>query len=295
MLSANSEMSKEIKYWVNDGLVDGDEAVVPVTDRSVMLGDGVFESVRLVERRLWNWSRHMDRLRRSLELTRIAFPTDPRHLQEGVACLAGAMGMATASVRITITRGSGSKGYLPALNTGPQLIIMLRNLPEEKNALKPLSACPGHAPVFSLDPLQKAKTTSRMGYVMAAMHARDNAVDECLMINERNQIAEWSSGNFLILDESGVTMLPSDCGALEGVTLPVVLEAARTLGLPVTCRSMRIDEIPGSGTPLLSNSLRILQPVGTVGPRNFPARADAVKLLRQRTMELLAEQSTALE
>ncbi|HYC68073.1 aminotransferase class IV, partial [Brevundimonas sp.] len=96
--------------WLNGALVDEGAARIAPTDRGLLLGDGVFETLRVEAGAPCRLERHLARLRAGAALLDLAVPLDDGAIAAAMAALLEAHGLAAASLRLTLTRGSGPRG-----------------------------------------------------------------------------------------------------------------------------------------------------------------------------------------
>ena len=292
-------ISQANKSWLDGHLVDSQAGMIPLSDRSLLLGDGVFETVLIRNRCILNWNQHAERLEKSLKLAGIPRIYSRDELLEGIRSMMDAASLDCASVRLTVTRGSGSKGYLPLPDdqVQPRTLISAKPLATTdtsgQTCIRAVS-CPN--PIFSRDPLQRIKSTSRLQYVLAARFARDSGVEECLMLNESGVIAEWTSGNFLILDEKeGILSTPDDSsGALAGITRETALLAATRSGLRPERTEILPDGLKTTQCLLLTNSLRGIQVVSELDGKVFHRGSVPLEKLQTALADIRMESSVPL-
>src|SRR5438876_5848563 len=96
---------------VNDRFVPEEQAVVSVLDRGFLYGDGLFETVRVANGRLFRWGRHMLRLHRGANFLRLDVPATDSRLRELAMELIRLNGASEGILRLTLTRGISARGY----------------------------------------------------------------------------------------------------------------------------------------------------------------------------------------
>lgn len=215
------------------------EAAVPARDRGLLLGDGLFETVRIYGGRMPLLARHLERLARGAAVLGIPVPPG---IPGAAAATVEACGVRDGSLRITLTRGPGPRGYDPPADPEPLLLIQAEPFarpepgpgPGSPSAPGPLAA----ALVASIrrdprSPLTGLKTTSALASVLARTEARAAGAAEAVLLSTDGHVAEGAATNvFWVRD--GVLHTPSTAaGCLPGIARAVVLELARALGIPV--------------------------------------------------------------
>src|SRR5277367_3464415 len=97
--------------FLNGQFVSEADAVVPVNDRGFLLGDGLFETLRVVNGRPFRMAQHLERLSRGAEFLKIKLPFTARDLEKFARQLVEQNKTPEAILRVTLTRGSGERGY----------------------------------------------------------------------------------------------------------------------------------------------------------------------------------------
>ncbi len=227
--------------FLNGQFVPEAEAVVPVNDRGFLLGDGLFETMRVASGRPFRLGQHLDRLSRGADYCRIKLPFTPKEIQKIAAELIGKNGLAEAVLRVTLTRGPGPRGYsprplgaagLPGDAAQPTLVMTLHPSPPSSGD-EPLqwSLVTSSFRIPASDPLAAFKSTSRMLNVLARGEAEAQGADEALLLNTNGEVAETASGNLFWVYQDTICTVPSGRGVLPGITRAVVLEICQSLGL----------------------------------------------------------------
>src|SRR5580704_12407386 len=99
--------------FLNGNFVPEADAVVPLNDRGFLLGDGLFETTRVANGRPFRLAQHLERLGRGAEFFKIKPPFAAKEIQKFAAELIEKNELADAVLRVTLTRGPGSRGYSP--------------------------------------------------------------------------------------------------------------------------------------------------------------------------------------
>ncbi len=223
--------------YVNGSITPVDEAVIPVADHGFLYGDSVYETIRTYRRRPFLVTRHLDRLRRSAAAIHLTLPWSHTELRDALArTLAPAgEGPGEYAIRIVATRGTGPFGYDPALCPVPNLVILVRALVESADAVRDAGVAAVVAsvrrnPIESLDP--RIKSSNLLNNILAALEARRAGADDAVLFNTAGHLSEATQSNIFFY-RSGTLHTPSlDCGLLSGVTRDLVLDLARTAGIP---------------------------------------------------------------
>jgi len=256
-------------------LIDGIPAVVvPAADRGLQYGDGLFETIAVVDGRPCLWDRHLARLRAGCLRLAIPLP-DPDLLQAEVLSLAKGQGRAV--LKLTVTRGEGGRGYRPPHPARPRRILRLHPWPDHPPAWRSAGVrvryCRtrlGHQPL-----LAGLKHLNRLEQVLARAEWDDPDIGEGLMLDLDGTVVEGTQTNLFALTAGRlVTPLLDRCG-VNGVVRQVVIETAWMQGLAVEEARLTPAELAQADALFLASSLAGLWPVReldgrVLDPRGIP-------------------------
>jgi branched-chain amino acid aminotransferase len=237
--------------FLNGRFVPETEAVVPITDRGFLYGDGLFETLRVSGGcPLW-WTRHIERLQRGAEVLRITLPLSVEELRRAAIELLRRNAMPDAILRITISRGSGARGYSTKGATSPTVALTLHPRPEPPVAVR-LATSTIRVP--ALDPLTAVKSANKLPQILARAEAEERGADEALLLNADGDVAEASASNLFWIEGGQVFTPPVSDGALPGVTRAVLLDLCREHGVSAVERSISRAALLGAEGVFLTNS-----------------------------------------
>ena len=219
---------------------------------------GYIETLRVSNARpLW-WAWHAERLRRGAEFLRIALPWSPEQLREFAAKLIQQNALPESVLRLTLTRGSGSRGYSPKGASSPTLAMTLHPLPPVPSAIRLATAS---LRVPANDPLAPFKTANKLVQVLARAEAEARGADEALLLNTDGCVAEAAASNLFWMADGAVRTPPMADGALAGVAREVVREICRARDIPAKEQSLRPDQLFRADGVFLTNSVAGIVPV----------------------------------
>lgn len=253
--------------WLNGEFLPETEAKVPIFDRALLFGQGVYEVTPVIGGRFCNWPYHAARLARSKALARIADQTDwPAVISELISRNA----LDEGRVYLQITGGApADRDFLSPHPPAPPTCFAftqaaaLIDLPKAKTGLNVMLHPEGRWA------LRSAKTTQLLYAVLAKEAARDAGYDDAWFV-EDGLITEQTSANAHIIDARGVLVShPVDHGVLPGVTRICVLELARELGLAVEERAFTPDELFAAREAFVSAAGSLLLPVVSVDGKSI--------------------------
>ena len=245
-----------MKVWLNGALVEEDEARISPSDHGLLVGDGVFETLRWYDGVPFDLSEHLRRLAagcRTLGVTPAAGP----ELEAAAHAVVDANGLRDARMRITVTSGSGPAGLVRG--TGPPTVLVV--------AL-PLTPWPPTSTAVISDvrrdersPLAGVKTVSLADSAHALAHARAAGADEALLLNGAGELCEATTANVFLVHDGVAATPPIAAGCLAGITREHVL----TLG--AVERALSPADLASAQEVFLTSSTREVQPLVAVDGR----------------------------
>ncbi|RLA48501.1 MAG: aminodeoxychorismate lyase [Gammaproteobacteria bacterium] len=263
---------------------------LPLPDRAMEFGDGLFETLLLHHGSPLFTDLHLQRLQCGLQV--LAFPDCLAKAREqllNASAVVCNLGWRWAALRLTISRGSGPRGYAPPAATRPRIIITASELSYDCQQM-------GAAAVLSLAnvrwPTQPAlaglKHLNRLEQVLAAAERCAAGTDEAVMLGQSGQLVSVVAGN-LFLVRGGTLQTPAlvDCG-IAGTRRRLVMERwAGTLGLPVRETTLSLQDLEAADEVFYCNSLLGLRPVSRFGQRHWSSHAICEALFEQYQGEFL--------
>src|SRR5437764_3088361 len=232
--------NERILVWVNGELVPRERAVVSVFDSGFVLGDGVWEGLRVRQGHPAFLERHLDRLFEGAKAIMLDIGLSPGELTEAIYSTVRANAMSDGvHVRLMVTRGVKRTPYQdPRVTVGPPTVVVIA---EHKQPL-PSTVTEGivlftshvrRAAPDTLDP--KLNSHSKLNDIIACIQAYTAGADEALMLDPQGFVATCNSTNFFIVVGSAAAprVLTSDGRyCLAGITRANVLELCDANGIP---------------------------------------------------------------
>lgn len=271
--------------WVNGAIVDPEVLSLSALDHGLTVGDGGFETCKVVDGQVFARTRHVERLERTLAgLGLTGF--DRGRLDEGVDAVLDAAGeMPLGRLRWTVTGGVGPLG---SDRTPGELTYVVALV-----GAKPL---PSHAHVATVPWTRNEraataglKTTSYADNVIALARAKEQGADEAILLNTRGELCEGTGSNVFVVRDGAIITPPLDSGCLAGITRAVTIEWCREAGLEVREESLPADAMVASDEAFLTNTMRDVQPIATVDgqalAQDMPVTARAAQVFAERAAE----------
>ena len=225
-----------LKIWLNGKLVDEADAKISVLDHGLLYGDGVFEGIRVYNRKVFELEAHIDRLYESAKAIRLPMTMNKDKLINAVEETVEANGVIDGYIRLVVTRGVGTLGLNPFICKNSSLFIIADNIqlyPEElyEKGMKIISATTVRNHPLAIPP--QVKSLNYLNNILAKIEALDSNVPEAIMYNHEGYVAEATADNVFIVKDGVVYTPPAEAGALGGITRRVVIKLAKEEKLEV--------------------------------------------------------------
>ncbi len=271
-------MSEKSITCINGQFVPADQATISVADRGFRFGDGVFETIRLVDGVPYQWEAHLSRLQAGLAALRITAPdidwaTTTRQLIHKNNATSGFL-------RIAVSRGVGSRGYMP--NADIQATWVMETVPATILPEKPLKLWLSTItrPALSTLPANH-KLAQGIGSTLALMEARDHGCDESLMLTHDGKISECASGNIFWIKGNTIFTPALSTACLAGTTRAAILRLSPTLIEEVVAD---MSSLASADATFISNARLGMRPIASLVPNNkqFDGAHPLIREIRER-------------
>ncbi len=245
-----------MSLWLNGQLVPDDLARLDPRDRGFMLGDGLFETIRLEDGWIAYLDRHLARLRQGADFLGIPLHWSDAEIETGLNALIAAERLTDASFRITLSRGPGERGIAPPTVPTPTLLITIGKLPPAGPPLRAVIATVTRRNEAS--PLSRLKTLNYLDNILARQEALGRDADEAILLNTRGLVAEASIANLFVLSAGVLKTPPIGDGALPGIMRRALIEHCGAVEA-----SLVPEDLMAATAVFLSNSLG-LKPIASI-------------------------------
>lgn len=244
--------------WFNGQFVDGALPLDPY-DRGFLLGDGVFETIAVTNRKpLW-LDEHLQRMSQAAAELGISFNAEG--LFAGLTAVLKKSETQFEALRITLSRGKTSRG-LAGNGASPSLLITLDAF-DAKNLFRPCQLKVSIVRRNEFAPSSRLKTLSYIDGIVAAREVVADA-DDALMLNTRGHVASSTVANIFLIQGNELTTPALTEGILPGISRRVVLDNAKRMGFAPIETAVSLEDLFRADAVFLCNSLRFLRPVTTL-------------------------------
>lgn len=262
-------------------------------NRAFRLGDGLFETLRIMGGRVLFAAQHWQRLQRGVQLLGLELPqafNEAECVRQLNELIQANKIYAGGKIRITVFRTGGEGAYLPVRNEAGYLMeasaILYNTYPTDRTQRLVVYADWRVHP----HPLSGFKTTSALQYVMAARFAQAHGADDALLLDAAGNIVETSKANIFIVRDNLLITPPLDCGCLDGVLRAQVVELANENQIPAAMQDVSPQMLYDADAVFTTNVVSGIIPVHYLAGSE-PIRAksyDATNAVVRKLQQLLA-------
>ena len=214
---------------INGEIFDLKEAKISVLDHCFLYGDGIFEGIRLVNRKILLHKEHMERIYNSALAVRIPMIPKEEYERQLFAAVK-ASNLDYGYIRVVVTRGIGDLGINPAKCSNSKLVIIVANLrlyPEElyEKGIRLVIARTRKIPYASFD--CSVKSCNYINNVMATWELVDRNADEAIMTDENGIVSEATVDNIFGIKGNVIFTPGMETNCLGGITRNRIIEIAK--------------------------------------------------------------------
>jgi branched-chain amino acid aminotransferase len=270
---------------VNGELKPRAEAVVSVFDSGFMLGDGVWEGLRVHRGRAAFLDRHLDRLFEGAKAIAMDIGLSPEELTKRLYATLDANQMSDGvHVRLMVTRGVRSTPYQdPRVVVGSATIVIIAEYKEPDPAIYERGLKLFTVHVRRGDPAvqdQKINSHSKLNCILASIQATQAGADEALMLDPLGFVATCNSTHFFIV-RKGEVWTSSGKYCLGGITRGLALEVAREAGIPAVEKDFSLTDVYGADEAFVTGTFAGIVPVREIDGRKLACRGPMVEHLQK--------------
>jgi len=262
-----------ILIWVNGELKPRAEATVSVYDSGFLLGDGMWEGLRLHEGRWVFFDDHMDRLFAACKAVSLEIGMDRAGILAALDETAAANGMTDhVHARLMVTRGVKVKPFQhPSLSrSGPTMVIIMEHsapAPATRAGVTLATVPQVRGLPMSQDP--KYNSHSKLNCVIACLQAEEAGADEGLMLDPHGFVNTTNACNFFVVRKGEVWTSTGDY-CMNGITRQKVIDLCRANQIPVFERNFSLVDVHTSQEAFLTGTFGGLTPVRALDGKPFP-------------------------
>ena len=271
----------------NGNIVSPDENLL-VNNRAFLYGDGVFETLKIVDGKILFLEDHYFRLMSSMRVVRMEIPMNftMEYLEEQVLTLAKANNCeASGRARITVYRNDGGY-YLPKDKT----ISFLVNVVPLENAIYKIEKSSYEVDLYKdfyvpKQLLSTIKSTNKLINITGSIFADENGLENCLLLNDSQNVIEALNGNIFMLMGNKLTTPPVSEGCHNGVMRRQVLALAKkTEGLEVVEEVISPFDLQRADELFITNIITGIQPITKYRKKEFGSKLSSDLIVKLNTL-----------
>ena len=275
----------DIRIWINGALKARAEATVSVFDSGFVLGDGVWEGLRVADGHPLFLDAHLDRLYEGAKAIALDIGLDRAALTEALYATLAANGMTDGvHLRLMVTRGTKRTPYQdPRASVGPATVVILPEfkLPKPETLARGLTLFTVHVRRGFPDVQDpKLNSHSKLNCITACIQAIEAGADEALMLDPHGFVATCNSTHFFIV-RKGEVWTSSGKYCLGGITRGLTLEVAREAGITAVEKDFSLTDVYGADEAFTTGTFAGIVPVREVDGRQLTCRGPRVERLQR--------------
>lgn len=261
---------------------------VDVSDRGFQYGDGLFETLEVLQGKALFIDRHLQRLTEGCQRLLLP-PPDWQLLQQEAQQLIS--DTQHGVLKIIITRGSGGRGYRQPEPIVPTRLLSLHPYPQYPSTLQSQGIVVRFCDqLLSINPsLAGIKHLNRLEQVLARAEWRDEAIQEGLMLDSNGHVIEGTMSNLFMVKNAVLYTPALTQSGIAGIVRQLVLEFAEQISLPVSIQSLDKDQLLQADEVFVTNSVISIWPVKQITEQSFQVGAWTQRLQAMLNQARLSE------
>lgn len=279
-----------VKIYIDGNYYDESEAKISVFDHGLLYGDGVFEGIRIYNKRIFKLDEHLKRLYDSAKVIMLEVPLGFSQMREAVIDTVRQNGLSDGYIRLVVTRGQGDLGLNPIKCPQPTVFIIASTIkiyPDEiyKKGMKVVTVSTRRNLIEALNP--RIKSLNYLNNIMATLEVNRSDAQEGLMLNADGFVTECIVDNFFMVERGIILTPPTSMGALRGITRDTVVELARGAGYQLEEKILTLHDVYVADECFLTGTAAEIAPITCVDERRIndgkpgPVTVDLMKRFKE--------------
>ena len=218
-------------------------------NRGFLFGDGFFETIKVINNKIFNFKMHLKRIKKSLNLLCLDFDFCEDKIKNNILSLTKKNKITSATVKLVFFRSSQGR-YFPKTNNCSIFVSCKNNKPNFK--LSDVRINTFNDIKKSINFLSSLKSLNSLTYVMSAISAKNQGYDEAVIFNEQNFVIETTSSNLFFVSNNKLFTPHLNQGCVEGTMRELIINNFNVKEIKV-----KMDDLINSQEIILTNSLSI--------------------------------------
>ena len=283
--AADDTRNESLLIYVNGQITPKAQAMVSVYDSGFMMGDGVWEGIRLYNGTWAFIDEHIDRLFEAAKAIDLDLVLTKAAVKAAVLETQEANAMTTdAHARLMVTRGVKTRPFQhPKLaQRGPTMVIIMEH--SRPNMARPIRlATVPHLRGLPMTQDPKLNSHSKLNCILACIAAEKAGADEALMLDVHGFVNTTNACNFFIVRRGAVWTSTGDY-CMNGITRQKVIDLCRANSVPVHERNFSLVDTYGADEAFLTGTFGAQTPVGVIDGRQIGSGQMGEMTLRLRDL-----------
>jgi branched-chain amino acid aminotransferase len=267
-----------------NGVILDSDFQLSVNNRSFLYGDGVFETLKIVDNTILFFEDHYFRLMASMRIVRMEIPLSftLEFLESQILSLVNQLAIEnSARVRITVYRNEG--GYYAPNQNSVSYVVQAAPLSDKTYTIEKSNFEVDLYKDFAVTKqlLSTLKTTNKMIHVTASIFAKENQLESCLLVNDSKNVIEAISGNLFMLMGNTLITPPISEGCLNGIMRKQIITLAKQFEtIDFVEREISPFDIQKADELFITNVIQGIQPITKYRKKEFEIKL-ALQLLEK--------------
>ena len=282
--------------WHDGQILAPEDARCSCLDRGRLYGDGLFETMRAYHGKTFRLETHLQRLAGAAQRIHLALPMTADDLQTAVQKTLKESELASAYIRLTVTRGvGGSPSQLDASTASVTIWVRPFSAYAPELYKEGMSAVLAEARRNEHSPLSGLKTLNYLDNLLVRAAAQRAGADEAIFLNTSGQLAEAAASNLFIVEDGCVLTPPFDAGILPGITRACVLELCGAEGISIQEQPLELHQLREAAEAFLTGSIMEIMPLTSFAGKAIGSGepGEITKQLQQAYRRLVDEETKA--
>lgn len=266
------------KVYLNGLYLDEDRAEIPITDRSFLTGEGLFETLRAYQDNVLFLSEHFKRFELGAKILNLKIPVSLTKLKALVIETLNINQLSDAVIRIYLTPQGESLGDYDKPPKRVNLLISchpFKIFPTEYYQ-KGISCHIVQKVVAEQGILSQIKSTYYLGRILARREAREHQAFEGILLNQEGHVTEGASSNLFMVKNQKIITPPLSEGLMAGVTRAQIFRIAKQDQIEIEERIILSKDLFAADEVFITSSLKEIMPVAKIGDHSFPMNPDSI-------------------
>jgi len=274
-----------------NGVITDEQLLLTASNRSFLYGDGVFETLKILNNQILFFEDHYFRLLASMRIIRMQIPMNftLEYLEEQILTLVREQNCHEAArVRLTVFRNEG--GYYKPTDNSVSFVIQASALSVKPYVIDEVTFEVDLYKDFTVAKqlLSTLKANNKLIQITASIFAQENGLDTCLLINEEKNVIEAANGNLFMLLNGQLITPPITEGCLNGIMRKQILKLAKELdGIEMIEQPISPFDLQKADELFITNVIIGIQPITKYRKKEFE-KTKAKQLLEKLNQTILS-------